>query len=222
MDQADRLLALFKFGKREHMEKFVSEGLLYMNTLEHFRRLEACSVRGDPNEGISHSFAAEGGKLGFKVKIDDEYQSIGTLAGPIQGRQADLMKTNVFCMYGPRASNTTILVDPRNMAFGDTFVLLKYGDEFLRRAKEAARKSGHQMLCHMVHYVDQRTYRGEMGPFRKYSEFAYQNEVRLALLPGTGAVHELRLGDLSDIVALTAPLADINNRIRIEPEDVAA
>jgi hypothetical protein len=222
----DLVLALFKFGKRVHIDKFVSEGLLYMNTVEHFVRLEASVVRRDPHEGISYMHQPDGVKIGFKRKTEDNYTPIGPLAGPLRFRTRGSLTTNIYCLYGLRASDASALVDPRNFAFGDTFVLLKDGNEFLRRAKEAAQDLGHEMTCHMVEYVDQASYSGPMGYFRKYSEFAYQNEVRLALLPGTGAAYELRLGDLSDIVALTGPLADINSLIRIftesDPEEAAA
>jgi hypothetical protein len=216
--QPDTVLALFKFGKRYHIQQFVSEGLLYMNPLEYLVKLEANSIRRDPNEGVAHVLQHQGVRIGFKKNIEDNYRSIGPLARPLLFRGRDSLTPNVFCMYGLRASAASSLVDPRNFEFGDTFVLLKDGDEFLKRAKEAALDSGHEMKCHMVEYVDETSYSGTMGPFRKYSAFSYQSEVRLTLLPGTGVAYELRLGDLSDIVALTGPLADINRHIKIITE----
>jgi hypothetical protein len=211
----DSLLALFKFGKRDHIQQFVSEGMLYMNTLEYFAKLEAESVRRDPNEGVVHVEQPQGVRIGFKENIEDDYTSIGPLAAPLRFRARGSMKTNVFCMYGLRASSTFSLIDPRNFEFGDTFVFLKNGGELLRRAKEAAAAEGHEIRCEAVEYVDENSYSGAMGLFRKYLAFSYQSEVRLALVPGTGAPYELRLGDLSDIVALTGELADVNRHIQI-------
>ncbi len=211
----DSVLALFKFGQREHIERFVSEGLLYMNTLEHFAKLEAETVRRDANEGVAFMQQPHGVRIGFKKNIEDTWTSIGPLAGPVLWRGRESLLPNVFCMYGLRASAGTSLVDPRNFEFGDTFVLLKDGDEFLRRAKQAALDSGHEMKWHMVEYVDEASYSGALGPFRKYSAFSYQSEARLALLPGTGAPFELRLGDLSDLVAMTGPLTGVNHHIKI-------
>jgi len=211
-------LALFKFGSRDHIQQFVSEGLLYMNTLEYFARLEAESVRRDPNEGLTSILQPHGVRLGFKVNVGDPFRSLGPLAGPLLFHGGDCLATNVFCMFGLRASMASLLIDPRNFAFGEEFVLLREGDEFLRRAKQAALDSGQKMIYGMVEYVDETSYSGPMGPFRKYSSFSYQSEVRLAITPGTGAPYELRLGDLSDIVALRGPLSDINLRIKIMPE----
>ncbi len=200
------------------MDKLVSEGLLYMNTAEYFARLDGESVRADANEGVAFLHQPDRIRIGFKVNMEDDYQWITGLAGPVISRTRECFSANVYCMYGLRASVAKSLVDPRNFAFGDTFVLFKEGDEFIRRAKKAALASGREMLCHMVEYIDEASYSGEMGPFRKYSAFSYQNEVRLGLRPGTGAPYELRLGNLSDIVAVVGPLAEINSRVRIVNE----
>lgn len=213
--EPDSVLALFKFGERKYIEPFVSEGLLYMNTLEYFTKLEAETVRRDANEGVASIHQPHRVRIGFKKNIEDPYTLIGPLAGPVLFRGRDSLLPNVFCMFGLRASAAIPLVDPRNFKFGDTAVLLKDGSEFLRRAKQAALDSGHEMKYHMVEYVDETSYCGEMGPFRKCSAFSYQSEVRLALLPGIGGPYKLRLGDLSDIVALTCPLTDINHHIKI-------
>jgi hypothetical protein len=54
-----------------------------------------------------------------------------------------------------------------------------------------------------------------MGPFRKYARFSYQSEFRCVVSPGTGGPYELRLGNLSDIVAMIGSLADVNNHIKV-------
>lgn len=215
--ESDRVLALFKFGDRDHIQRFVEDGLLYMNTLAYFAALEARSVRCDPDEGVAHVLHHEGLRIGFKQKVEDAYRSIGPLAGPVRFRGPDSLRANVFCMYGLQASTALSLVDSRNFAFGDTFVLLKDGDEFLARVRKAAVVSGHTLEYRMVEYVGE-TYSGPMGPFRKYATFAYQSEVRLALLPGTGEPYKLRLGRLSDIIALTGSLVDVNRYIKVFDE----
>jgi hypothetical protein len=52
--------------------------------------------------------------------------------------------------------------------------------------------------------------------FRKSSSFAYQSEFRMALVPGTGVVWKLPVGDLSDIV-MVGSLPDLNRLVRIGP-----
>ena len=64
--EPDSVLALLGFGKRDHIQRFVEEGLLYMNTLKYFAKLEADSVRRDPNEGVAHVQQHHGVRIGFK------------------------------------------------------------------------------------------------------------------------------------------------------------
>jgi len=36
----DKVLALFKFGKREHIEQFINNGLIYMNSASYLENLK--------------------------------------------------------------------------------------------------------------------------------------------------------------------------------------
>ena len=38
-----------KFGKKEHLESFRNEGIIYMNTFQYFKNCED-KKKGDPNE----------------------------------------------------------------------------------------------------------------------------------------------------------------------------
>ena len=75
------------------------------------------------------------------------------------------------------------------------------------------------MQYRLVDYVDAESYEGPMGPFKKRSEFSYQSEWRLALLPGTGEPYRLEVADLSDIVIVGDPLTEINKHLKIVPLD---
>src|SRR5260370_28697547 len=112
------------------------------------------------------------------------------------------------------------LVHIDNLKFGDTFAVLKDGDEFLRRVKAAALRSGHELKHQLVEYVDNTNYSGPLGIFRKSSCFRYQSEFRIALFPGTGEPYRFNIGDISDIV-IVGPLDELNRRSRIVAPDAA-
>jgi hypothetical protein len=160
--------------------------------------------------------AADGGTL--SVEMNGQWASVGTIVGGLEFSHPDTQEANVFCMYAFRASQAGTLIDPRNLGFGDTFVIFTNTDEFLRRARAEAQRRSLELKSGLVEYVDRRTYTGKMGVFRKFSEFAFQSEARLALLPGTGAPYSLRLGSLSDI-AMLASLSEINQRIKITRDE---
>jgi hypothetical protein len=102
-------------------------------------------------------------------------------------------------MYALLTSEPQAGVDLRNLEWGDAFVAFVEADEFLRRVRTEAARRGYQTEVKMVEDVKQSSYKGEMGVFRKYNDFAYQSECRLVVSPGTGEVVSLRVGDLSDI-----------------------
>jgi hypothetical protein len=153
--ERDYVVALFKFGQKGYMERLVSDGLLYMNTLEYFAGVEADPARGDSNEGVEKTWPARESRVFMKKHIENRWEELGPLVGPLQFRRADSLALNVYCMYGLRASTASSLVHPRNFAFGDTFVLFRDGAEFLRRAQRAALDVGRTMESGIVEYVDE-------------------------------------------------------------------
>ncbi len=208
-------MGLFKFGLRQHIEEFVGEGHLYMNTLSYFRTLEDGTLRQDKEEGSA--FCMQPGKAKLGIEVDGAFQEIPDIVGPIVYWDEIDQRSNVFCMYVLRASPAAALIDPQNFEFGDTFALLTDGNEFLRRVRLAVQDSGQRLQWGLVEYVDRATYHGSMGIFKKFSSFSYQSEFRIALVPGTGRAYSLRVGDLSDIT-LTGKLADLNSRLKIVSE----
>lgn len=210
--RSDRVLALLKFGKQNHIAEFLHEGHLYMNTLNYFRDREAADIlRADIHEGAEHCLQADGAK--FYKRQGDEWVDIGVIRGQIVSTAASKDTTNVFCMYALRESAADSLVDQRNFKFGDTYAVLIDADEFLRRVSVNAEKN--LKLKHgLVEYVDKHTYNGKLSAFRKFDDFLYQSEFRIVVESALKAPFSLRIGTLSDI-AMTGPLAKINESIRI-------
>ena len=148
-----------RFGPRSRIDQFV-KGLLYMNTLDYFTRLEGDATRHDPNEGVTSMWQGDGATL--EIKINNRYEHVANLCGPVRyWRDAD-QTVNVFCMYAllASASSNTPLIHLDNLKFGDTFAVLRDGDEFLRRVAAAALRSGHQLKHQLVEYIDDNTYSG--------------------------------------------------------------
>ena len=137
MTQRDRVVGLFKFGQRPHMEEFVQDGHLYMNPLSTFKSMEADQLRADRDEALDYTMPASGAQL--FVEQDEKWLPLGTLTGALRGAGQELPKANVFCMHiilaSRCASHPEQLIDPRNFRFGDTVVVFTDADEFLRRVR---------------------------------------------------------------------------------------
>jgi hypothetical protein len=211
---SDRILGLFKFAKRAHIDAFL-RGTLYMNTIDYFAQIEAAEgncLRRDPFEGVGRLIPAEGGVL--SVRIGEEFRPVGHIEGSIQWRPADGIQANVFCMYALRPSTGPNIIDERNLGFGDAFAVLTDGNEFLTRARKAATATGHELQYGIVEYFCERTYEGPVGIFRKRDVFRYQSEFRMALVPGVNKPYCFDIGDISDICK-AGILSDINKRLRL-------
>ena len=207
-----RVLGVFKFGTRDRMEQF-SQGLLYMNTLQYFAKLETDMLRTDSHEGTSHLLRGDGAIL--SIKSGEKFVPVGEIKGPIRYKPDALKNVNVFCMYALRESLSDCLVSPKNFDFGDTFAVLTDFQEFLRRASAAAPGTGQQLEWDLVEYIDESSHLGPVGIFRKARAFSYQSEFRMALLPGKGMPLPFHVGDLSDIVRL-GPLSELNGRLKVQ------
>jgi len=197
---------LFKFLDREYLDDFLS-GSLYMNTLQYFAEREAhdpgAEVRGDSWEGVARVF----GIRSAAVRINDIYVPITGIDHQLPWRPTDGIRANVFCMYA-LAENWGPPVHEENFNFGDTVACITDVSEFFRRLKAAEKVCEFRFSCDLVEYFPP-TYQGEVGIFRKRSQFQYQSELRIAVEPGPGKPYKLNVGDLSDIV-VTGASREIN------------
>jgi hypothetical protein len=201
---------LIKFLDRTYLDDFLS-GSLYMNTLQYFAEQEtsdpSAEVRGDSWEGMARAL----GITSMKVRIDSVYIPIAGIDHQLPWCQSGGIRANVFCMYA-LAENWTPPVDEENFKFGDIFACITNVGEFFRRLKAAEKTCEYRLLCDLVEYFPQ-TYQGEVGIFKKRSQFQYQSELRIAVDPGPGQPYRLEIGDLSDIV-VTGALREINECLR--------
>jgi hypothetical protein len=167
----------------------------------------------DSREGTSHLLKGDGAILHIGLG-NENLKPVAELRGPIGFQPDSLQSVNVFCMYALREGASDTFVDPRNFDFGDTFALLTDFDKFLERVKAAATRLGQELECNLVQYIEEDSYQGPVGIFRKMSGYSYQSEFRIALAPGTGAPFRFLVGDLSDIVIL-GRLSELNDRLRV-------
>jgi hypothetical protein len=206
----DHLIAIFKLGSKIHMEELIHEGHVYMNTVSYFASLEDGSPRSDGDEGTAYSKNADGATL--RMQREDQWLTLGTLHGAIRFRDDALLTPNLYCLHGRMLSEYGQVFELSQLGFGDSYVLFFDANEFFRRLRGAATRSGHKMSWGMVEYVDRRSYSGPMGVFKKFSEHAADREVRVVFLPGSGRPLSLRLGNLSDI----AMMGSSTDRLRLD------
>jgi hypothetical protein len=180
------------------MEEF-RKGVLYMNTLKYFEDLEGkCELRGDKDEGITAFYQAKGAMLS-RQNNKGEYVPIGTITNQLKYREKYSVNQNIFCMYALQVELKKQNIDKRNLRFGNTLVSILNKVEFLSRVESAAKQEGITVFRQHVEYVDREKHNGLLGPFRKFSEFSYQNEFRILVCQKSSGPYKLSIGDISDI-----------------------
>lgn len=194
------LIALLKFGAREHMEALVKEGALHMRPIGYFIDLEeGDDRRGDKHEALTAYHQGPGTSLIIDEKHELSYEA-GTL-NFVSIRNDDEKACNIFCLTA--ITPTYWQVDPRNENLGECCVVIYRPGIFLERFRKAAKPMCAQYGTGPVEYVPQSSYAGPMGPFKKFAEgYAHQNELRCLVRPGSPDPITLKLGPLDDIAEL--------------------
>lgn len=196
--------ALVRILPQARAEDFL-RGLLYFNTAAFFGRIDRTDqVRFDCHDGIDEAIQAA------KLEVlgdNDEWLDLGGINNPITVRSAASEWLNVLCLYA-MTDREGDAFDERNLAFGNTAILINNLPKFFERLQVAATRERKSIGGGPIEYVDKATYHGRMGPFRKFKEHSYQNEYRVIIGGGDGNACRLDVGDLRDISSVL-PSTDI-------------
>jgi hypothetical protein len=200
---------LLKFTSDKYLESILS-GKLYMQTVEYFRNYENEDyiLRGDPDEGLHSAWNSEE----VIIKINDI--ELSGLVGKVEYRQDFTDKTNIYCMTA--ISDGLILDSGNNFFLSDNFN--KFGNkvvfiggsnitEFYRRISTAIKKQTGVLSVYPnnewgrnIQYLDRSKSQNKIGVFRKYDEYAWQHEWRLAInQEHTDGPFVLDIGSIEDI-----------------------
>jgi hypothetical protein len=208
----DPVLAVFKLGTKKDMLDLLDNGHVFMNTASYFTALEDGAGQLDRHEGTSFCKQATGARL--DIQTPEGFKPIGNIVGQILMTSDELANANVYCLHARRGSHSNDLLNLDQLRFGDSAVLFKDFNEFLRRLIREAERSGYAIQHNLVTYVDRQSYSGPMGIFRKFSDHAAESEWRIAVMPGLGRPISLHLGNLSDIAMIVAT----TDRLKLVPK----
>lgn len=208
------IFALIKVGKQIHLQQFREHGLLFMKSPAAFRDLECDAFRSDPFEGSDTIIQPRDVELTFSNPLVGKFTaSPSDLAGPVRIGMARTASCNIFCMFA--------ITQPLDGGFdsrifeipdADSLIAVLNPSEFIRRVSLAANEHKLAGKCALVNYYDPDTYSGETGVFGKPTAFAYQQEFRLAVWPGSVEPRLLSAGSVVDITSEIVPLSDANER----------
>ncbi len=220
------------FEKQEYADQFL-DGLLYMNTLDYFARLEGDenSGRGDRYEGVDSWLQPNK----IQLQINDVILNSVDLAAPVSIQMHKHLVKNVFCMHASYIGGNTpyefdsieefeeaLKIPKENISLGKVSVVITNIEEFFNRMKAAAQKQNVTLKSRLVNYYDPDVFHGhfseEDAPFNKQNKFFHQREYRIVVgRKNIGlSAYELNLGSLRDI-ASEVSIETLNSGIKISP-----
>lgn len=193
-----------KFGKREHMDKLLREGEVFLNTSQFYRDCKNPEV-GDSNEGLIQQ------PLPDIIKID----GVGCCGVNIHERF--YVNKNLYCLYCIENEDIKNALNEKNQyefdltgfnGFGDCCVVFHYLEPFVNKIKEAIEKEDLKLLgCKLVRYEDFDSYPGKIGHFMKDKKFSHQREFRFVIDSDEARQRKIYLGNLEEY----AKIVPINN-----------
>jgi hypothetical protein len=215
---------LFKFGEVEHLRS-LQAGTIYLNSWCYFKTCESKADR-DPNEGThkwmnpaitsieigGHKFTAQGGTLSMSLSYPD--------------LQTKIFCMSVFCSTDRRI--TRPIFDPRLLKLGDHMLVIHNVGQFVGQldAKLKTLYENHVIEganTGKVTYFDENTYDGEVGPFFKTSNLAFQEEWRLVVrtIATDDKPFTVEIGSIEKI-SLLMETKNFKNRIELRDDNSIA
>jgi hypothetical protein len=201
---------LLKFGEYKYMVDLYKKGVLFFNTFEFFRTLEISEDgRGDKNEYSYYHYSGKGiNSISLKMyPKGKEHEPIIFQGGK---DLIDLTLSNSNKEYSHLYSMSAIdiewslknnyIINPKNFAETKDYVVAIYDSkEFLKRVWRKINKLKCNAKSDFIEYVDKKNYTGEMGAFKKFDYYSYQNEYRIALNLTNRNPLIIKIGSIEDI-----------------------
>lgn len=172
-----KIMAFLKFGSLEHMTDLFENGTIYMNTIQHFRKVEDEELRGDKYEGASKIINSLPGTFRIpNIEREFSYQKIHLVESykEVLGNIYSL-----YCISSNGFSNPLdFQLDQKNKRFGTHCVMIKDNQYFLELIENELKRQGLKFRHGFVNYYNKEEKNGILNLFEKPNDFEYQKEFR--------------------------------------------
>lgn len=195
---------LVKIGRKEHMERLLKNGEVYMNSTKFFRDHKNAEI-GDTYEGALY---IENGRVAkYRKKISKEKLYCMWNINSLLPLHQDIVHSIV---YDETTGKRTVNLDFRELSGftpgEDTYmVVIRDVKEFNERFYRACKKAKADFVKHsVVTYYDEYTINPNkrLSPFHKRKRYEKQQEIRYLAYKDTNKALILKLGSLEDIAGI--------------------
>lgn len=195
---------LIKIGKKEHMERLVKYGEVYMNSTKFFRDYNNAEI-GDTYEGALY---IENGRVAkYRKKINNEKLYCMWHINSMFPLHQDIIHSIV---YDETTGKRTVSLDFRKLSGftpgEDSYMVVIHNvKKFNERFNEACKKAKANFIKHgVVTYYDEYNINPDkrISPFHKRKRYEKQQEIRYLAYKDTNRALTLKLGSLEDIAGI--------------------
>lgn len=171
------ILTFIKLGDHKHIVDLYENGTVYINTIQHFRKIEDQELRGDRYEGVSRIINSLPGT--FKIPgIDKEFNFIKAHI-----REAyDEVLGNIYSLYCISSKGfpnpLDFKLDEKNLRFGSHGLFIKEPGQFISRIECELKRTNYKFRHGFINYYDKDNINSSITLFDKPLEFEYQKEFR--------------------------------------------
>lgn len=233
----DALSMLFKFGSNENMKK-LQAGQFYMKNLRYYVDLEKSTSDDDVGDMYDGLMMMQDVRLSMFTIDTNEF--ICQFSTPSISMDLGYLNCPVFCMfvfdYRNHVSETLngdmLTVEYRFTDeqikklpnFGDSALIIKNGDEFLKRVKKAllahnigfSRDSVSYYGFNNIEHIKQIQNDNSRIAFWKRQKYDYQQEHRFVLHTEVDDFLSIDIGDISDITQLMKTEELLNTYLKVD------
>lgn len=195
---------LVKIGKKEHMEKLINNGEVYMNTTVFFRENNNSEI-GDKFEGALH--IKDGLVSEYRENLDYEKLFCMWHINDTTPIYEELIYSDY---YDKKLDQTRLALDLRNLSGftdnEDPYMVVIYNvKEFNNRFKKACKELNVEFVDNrIVSYYDELTIKPDriITPYMKRKKYQKQQEVRFLVMKDDNNPLIVTLGSLKDIACI--------------------
>lgn len=192
------IYAFLKFGQVHNIKELYHNGIVFMNSIEYFRRLDDNGIRGDSYEGINNIINFPSGKFSIpSINYEGTFKSFH-----IKGAYEESYG-NIYSMYCISSNGwktpAEFYIDPRVRKFGSSCLMIKRTDVFLNRVTKELNRLNLKFRHGFISYYNKQQINRSVHVFEKPNEFEYQKEFRIYIQREASDSIILNIGSLEDI-----------------------
>jgi len=217
MEDEVSISGFIKIGQKEHIQALQSKGLLHLNTLRYYKKLESenKNLRHDRLEGSSNNLLPSS----FEFIIGDKIIPFKSVK--INHYVETNLNNHIYCLYTILSEylDKGEFVNKDIQQFGSYALIITDIQKFINRLTAQLSAQKYKWESNLVQYYDRNQNHLKLTAFHKSKDFEYQNEFRLVVFGETSEFLQIEIGSIEDISKMISSTDLTKLNIKTEPNN---